>query len=144
MTVPEIGWVYASSEGRTLYAFHCSDPTPDRLHCDEPGDAAAHRSALCGTGEQCAREWRPLLAEPDDESVGNWGIAEVPDPPFIDATGAYGENVPTVRAWTYHGRPVYTFISDKTPGSVLGHGIAARSSGFGALTVLGDRFPVMP
>lgn len=144
MTVPEISWVYATSEGRTMYAFYCFDRAPDGLHCDELGDAAAHRSAVCGTGEQCSREWRPVLAKPDDEPVGNWGIADVPDPPFIEATGAYGENVPTVRAWTYYGRPVYTFAGDKAPGDVLGHGIEARSSGFGALTVLGAEFPILP
>lgn len=144
MTVPEIGWVYATSEGQTLYAFYCFDLAPDGLHCDEVGDPAAHRSAVCGTGEQCAREWRPVLAEPKEKSAGNWRIAEIPHPPFIDATGAYGENVPTVSAWTYHGRPIYTFVGDKIPGDVLGHGIEARSSGFGALTVLGDGFPVTP
>lgn len=144
MSVPEIGWVYGDAAGWTLYAFYCFDRAPDRLHCDEPGDAAAHRSAVCGTGEQCAREWRPVPAGPDDVPVGNWGVADVPHPPFASATGAYGEGVATVRAWTWHGRPVYTFAGDRMPGDVLGHGIEARSSGFGAITVLGDEFPVMP
>jgi predicted lipoprotein with Yx(FWY)xxD motif len=144
MTVPEVGWVYATPEGKTMYIFYCFDRGADGLHCDEPGDAAAHRSAVCGTGEQCSREWRPVLAKPDDESVGNWRIADVPDPPFKEATGAYGEDVPTVRAWTYHGRPVYTFAVDKAPGDILGHGLEARSSGYGAITVLGDEFPALP
>ena len=144
MSVPEIGWVYGDAAGRTLYAFYCFDRAPDGLHCDEPGDAAAHRSAVCGTGERCAREWRPVPADPDDVPVGNWGIAEVPNPPFAEATGRYGDGVPTLRAWTWYGRPVYTFASDRIPGDVLGHGIEARSSGFGAITVLGDEFPVMP
>lgn len=144
MSVPEIGWVYGDAAGRTLYAFYCFDRAPDGLHCDEPGDAAAHRSAVCGTGEQCAREWRPVPAGPDDVPVGNWGIAGVPDPPFAEATGVYGEGVPTVRAWTRYGRPVYTFAGDRIPGDVLGHTIEARSSGFGVITVLGDEFPVMP
>lgn len=144
MSVPEIGWVYGDAAGRTLYAFYCFDRAPDGLHCDEPGDAAAHRSAVCGTGEQCAREWRPVPAAPDDVPVGNWGIAEVPHPPFAEPTGAYGADVPTVRAWTRYGRPVYTFAGDGVPGDMLGHGIEARSSGFGVITVLGDEFPVMP
>lgn len=144
MSVPEIGWVFANSEGQTLYAFYCFDGGPDALHCDEIGDAAAHRAAVCGTGEECGREWQPVPAESNEKPVGNWGIAEVPDPPFSDAKGAYGENVPTVRAWTYHGRPVYTFAVDKVPGDVLGHGIEARSSGFGAVTVLGGGFPALP
>ena len=144
MSVPEIGWVYGDAGGRTLYLFYCFDRGPDGLHCDEPGDAAAHRSAVCGTGEQCAREWRPVPAGPTDEPAGNWGIADVPHPPFADPTGAYGEGVPHIRAWTYFGRPVYTFAGDRVPGDVLGHGIEARSSGFGAITVLGDEFPVLP
>ena len=144
MSVPEIGWVYGDAAGRTLYAFYCFDRAPDGLHCDEPGDAAAHRSAVCGTGEQCAREWRPVPAGPDDVPVGNWGVADAPHPPFEEATGAYGEGVPTMRAWTWYGRPVYTFAGDRIPGDVLGHTIEARSSGFGAITVLGDEFPVMP
>ncbi len=144
MSVPEIGWVYGDAAGRTLYAFYCFDRAPDGLHCDEPGDAAAHRSAVCGTGDRCAREWRPVPAGPDEVPAGNWGVAEIPHPPFAEATGRYGEGVPTVRAWTWHGRPVYTFAGDRIPGDVLGHGIEARSSGFGAITVLGDEFPVMP
>lgn len=144
MSVPEIGWVYGDAVGRTLYAFYCFDRAPDGLHCDEPGDAAAHRSAVCGTGDQCAREWRPVPVGPDDVPAGNWGIAEVPHPPFAEATGRYGDGVPKVRAWTWYGRPVYTFAGDRIPGDVLGHGIEARSSGFGAITVLGDEFPVMP
>ena len=75
---------------------------------------------------------------------GKLGIAEVPHPPFTEATGRYGEGVPALRAWTWYGRPVYTFAGDRIPGDVLGHGIEARSSGFGAITVLGDEFPVMP
>ena len=143
MTVPEVGWVYSNAQGRTLYAFSCFDG-PDQLPCDEPGDAAAHRSALCGTGEQCAREWRPVLAAPDDAPVGYWGIDKVPDPPFADAAGAYGENVPTVRAWTYHGRPVYTFSGDKYPGEALAHGMMGTSSAFGVITLVRDRFPFRP
>lgn len=144
MSVPEIGWVFGDVDGRTLYAFYCFDRAPDGLHCDEPGDAAAHRSAVCGTGEQCAREWRPVVAGPNHRPTGNWGVADVPHPPFAEATGAYGAGVPTVRAWTYFGRPVYTFAGDRVPGDVLGHGIEARSSGFGAITVLHDEFPVLP
>lgn len=143
MTVPEVGWVYADADGRTLYMFSCFDG-PDQLPCDEPGDPAAHRSALCGTGEQCAREWRPVLASPDDKPVGYWSIGDVPDPPFMDAAGAYGEGVPTVRAWTFHGRPVYTFSGDKVPGEALAHGMRGTSSDFGAITVLADTFPYRP
>ncbi len=144
MSVPEIGWVFADSNGRTLYAMYCHDQVPDRLSCDEVGDPAAHWSALCGDAKSCSREWKPVLAEANAESVGAWAIAEVPYPQFVEPTGAYGEDVPTVRAWTYHGRPVYTFAADESPGDVQGHGIEAKVSGFGAITVLGEEFPVLP
>ncbi len=91
MSVPEIGWVYATQDGRSLYAMYCFDQTPDRMNCDQPGDPAAHWSAICGTGDQCAREWRPVPAAPGDRTVGYWGIADVPSPPFADPTGAVGE-----------------------------------------------------
>jgi predicted lipoprotein with Yx(FWY)xxD motif len=144
MTVPEIGWVFADSNGKTLYAMYCHDQVADRLSCDELGDPAAHWSALCGDAEACAREWRPVLAERDDVATGAWAIADVPYPQFLDPTGAYGEGVPTVRAWTYFGRPVYTFASDEIAGDVQGHGIEAKVSGFGAITVLAEEFPVLP
>ncbi len=144
MSVPEIGWVFADSRGRTLYAMYCHDQVPDRLSCDEVGDPAAHWSALCGDAKACAREWQPVLADVDAVSMGAWAVADVPYPQFVEPTGAYGEGVPTVRAWTYFGRPVYTFAADATPGDVQGHGIEAKVSGFGAITVLADEFPVLP
>lgn len=144
MSVPEIGWVFGDASGRTLYAMYCLDQVPDRLSCDEVGDPAAHWSALCGDAAACAKEWRPVRAAESDRPSGAWGIAEVPYPQFKDPTGAYGEGVPTVRAWTYHGRPVYTFSGDESPGDVQGHGIEAKVSGFGAITVLGEEFPAMP
>ena len=144
MSVPEIGWVYANSNGRTLYAMYCFDEVPDRLSCDEIGDPAAHWSALCGEAKDCAREWQPVLSAPSDVPEGAWGISDVPYPQFRESTGAYGEGVPTVRAWTYYGRPIYTFAGDESPGDVQGHGIEAKVSGFGAITVLGNEFPVLP
>ena len=144
MILPEIGWVYADTKGRTLYAFICFDRTPDQLSCDEIGDPAAHRSAICGPAADCAREWRPVPAGPADKPAGYWAIADVPEPPFVNATDAYGENVPTVKAWTYHGRPVYTFSGDKKPGDFYGHTIESVTSAFGALAVLGDQFPARP
>lgn len=144
MTVPEMGWVYADAAGHTLYSMICFDPTPDQLSCDEVGDPAAHWSALCGPAADCAKEWRPVLATPNDRPAGYWKIEEVPYPQFAEPTDAYGENVPKVRAWTFHGRPVYTFAADKKPGNFYGHTIESTASEFGALTVLGDEFPARP
>ncbi|MCZ6618500.1 MAG: hypothetical protein O7E57_10235 [Gammaproteobacteria bacterium] len=117
------GWVYAVDGGRSIYVFSCQDETIDRLSCDEPGDPAVYRSSICGSGEDCAREWQPVLASDHAEPVADWGVDNVPHPPFSDAAGAYGEDVPTVHAWTYRGQPVYTFAGDHEPGDIRGHSI---------------------
>ena len=133
------GWIYADGRGRSVYVFSCRDQTPDRLSCDEPGDPASYRSSICGSGENCAREWQPVLADDDAKPVGGWEIGDVPHPPFSDAAGAYGENVPTVRAWTYRGRPVYTFAGDHKPGDIQGHSIRYYGvSRFSLVKVLGN------
>ena len=75
---------------------------------------------------------------------GTGALTKSPIHPFADAAGAYGENVPTVRAWTYHGRPVYTFSGDKYPGEALAHGMMGTSSAFGVITLVRDRFPFRP
>jgi len=144
MTVPEIGWVYADPNGKTLYMMTCNEQALDRLPCDEVGDPASYWSAMCGTAEQCAQEWRPLLAAASEKPVGPWKVAQVPSPPFKEVTGAYGVDVPTVSAWTFYGRPVYTFRSDKAPGEALGHSIRGVGSEMGAIAVLGDSFPIVP
>lgn len=144
MTVPEIGWVYADAGGRTLYMMTCTEQAPDQLPCDEVGDPASYRSAMCGTGQECAREWHPVVARAGDKPAGFWKIEDVPDPPFKDVTGAYGVDVPTVRAWTFYGRPVYTFAGDKVSGEALGHSIRGTGAEMGAIAVLGDSFPVSP
>ena len=144
MTVPEIGWVYADGRHHTLYIFSCSEQAADQLPCDEVGDPASYWSAICGTVDQCVKEWHPLMAEAAVKPAGAWKIENVPYPMFKEVTGAYGVDVPTVRAWTYYGRPVYTFSGDKVPGEALGHCIRGVGSEMGAVTVLGDSFPVRP
>ena len=64
--------------------------------------SAARASSARGSGGRCRL----------DRTTYRWeigGLPAVPDPPFAEATGVYGEGVPTVRAWTRYGRPVYTF-----------------------------------
>lgn len=133
------GWVYADGRGKSTYVFSCQDETPDSLSCDEPGDPAVYRSSICGSPENCAREWQPVLADDDAKPAGNWDIDNVPHPPFLDAAGVYGENVPAVRAWTYRGRPVYTFAADRKPGDIRGHSIRYYGvSRFSLIKVLGN------
>ena len=133
------GWVYAAEDGKTVYTFSCSDETPIHLPCDEVGDPAVYRSSICGSGENCGHEWQPVLALRGSSRVGDWIVREVAHPPFSDAAGGYGENVPTVSAWTYRGQPVYTFSGDNKPGDINGHTIRYYGvSSFSAVKVLGN------
>lgn len=135
-----IGDVHATDTGMTVYRFVCITPTADRLSCDNPGDAAAYISALCGAPAECSRRWRPYRAPHGAAAVGEWSVMDVADPLFTDATArTYPPGSRTVGAWAYRGRPLFTFVDDEEPGQILGHGIQWRShSGFYAIRVPGQ------
>jgi predicted lipoprotein with Yx(FWY)xxD motif len=120
-----MGKIYTTPEGMAVYGFSCAeDDSPDRLSCDDPGDAAVYWSALCGEPAECSRRWRPYRAAPNARPVGEWTIVEVPDPIFLDPAGAtYPAGASRVTAWAYRGKPLYTFVDDDEPGQILGHGI---------------------
>lgn len=130
-----LGEVYADEFGRTLYVFTCG--ARDGTACDEPGDAAAFWSALCGS--ECAERWRPVIASEEARDIGHWSVVDVAYPMFTEATGrTYPAEAPRVQAWAYRGRPVYTFHMDKQPGDLWGHANRWFSfSGFYALEVPG-------
>ena len=134
-----LGEVYTDKAGRTLYVFTCSTPVGDGVRCDDPGDAAAYWSALCGVAKECARRWRPYIATADAPAAGDWSVVEVADPMFVDALGAtYPPGTPRVKAWAFRGRPVYTYVLDKEPGDMWGHSLRWFAfSGFYALQVPG-------
>jgi predicted lipoprotein with Yx(FWY)xxD motif len=134
-----IGEIYTDSGGRTLYVFACTTPVRDGVGCDDPGDAAAYWSALCGEAKDCARRWRPYAATANARDVGDWSVVDVADPMFIEATGAtYPAGTPRVKAWAYRGRPVYTYFQDKEPGDIWGQSLRWFSfSGFYALQIPG-------
>lgn len=135
------GWVYADAGGKTLYTFSCNDETEAHLPCEQVGDPAIYRSSICGTGADCARDWRPVLAPANAVRAGDWDVRDVPDPPFVDAAAGYGENVPMVRGWTYRGHPVYTFTADRSPGDINGHIIRYYGvSRFSIVKVLGNTY----
>ena len=118
------GVVYATRAGMTLYVFACDAHGSDGLSCDEPGDAAAFWSAICGM--ECLQRWRPYLAPPGASASGDWSVVDVPTPLFSDAEGVTytAQTAPaTVRAWAYRGRPVFTYADDDEPGQMLGHRI---------------------
>ncbi|MFT4025567.1 MAG: hypothetical protein QM676_02005 [Novosphingobium sp.] len=120
---PVIGDYYTTRSGQTLYIFTCTAPSDTGSPgCDLPGGPAAHWSAMCGTGEECARRWRPYLAAPGARPQGEWSIVEVSDPMFVDPAGqTYPAGARRLKAWAYRGRPVLTYYEDKAPGDIWGN-----------------------
>jgi predicted lipoprotein with Yx(FWY)xxD motif len=121
---PLIGDIYTTREGRTLYIYTCT--APDGANgapgCDDPGGPAGYWAAMCGSPEECARRWRPYRAEADAKPVGDWSLVEVAYPMFAEATGqTYPPGGPTVKAWAWRGRPLYTYYEDEKPGDIWGH-----------------------
>jgi predicted lipoprotein with Yx(FWY)xxD motif len=139
---PLLGDVYTTRAGRTLYIFACTAPnnTIGAPGCDRPGGPAAYWAALCGSGKECSRRWRPYLAESGARPRGEWSIVEVADPLFTDPAGITNPPGSThVRAWAYRGRPVYTYYEDKAPGDIWGHMLRWFAlSGFVAVPVPGE------
>lgn len=135
-----LGKVFTTRQGMTLYRFTCMEmEAPDYLPCDDPGDAAAYWSALCGDGKECARRWRPYRPSPKARPSGDFSIMEVTQVPFLDPTGVtQPAGVPKVKVWAYRGRPLYTFVDDDEPGQTLGDWINYFSrSSFDAALVPG-------
>lgn len=90
----DLGLAYADMNGMTLYAPVDYDVIVAAQSCPE----------------ECMQEnWRPVLADAEDNPVGLWTIEE----------NDYGQ-----RQWTYKGRFLYTHTRDEKPGDMKGNGIA--------------------
>jgi predicted lipoprotein with Yx(FWY)xxD motif len=124
------GEVYTTKAGMTLYVFSCDSHASDGLSCDEPGDAAAYWSIICGM--QCLDRWHPYIAPAGAKATGDWSVVDVAVPLFKDAKGdTYlpSEAPSTVKVWAYQGRPMFTYFEDEDPGQTLGHRIKYPLSG---------------
>ena len=135
-----LGKVFTTKKGMTLYSFSCMEgEIGDYIPCDDPGDAAAYVSALCGDAKECSRRWRPYLASANARPSGGFTIEDVPDPIFLDPAGTTAPpGSPRVKAWAYNGKPLYTFVDDDEPGQILGDWINYFSrSSFDAVLVPG-------
>lgn len=135
-----VGKVYTTDKGMTLYSFSCTETeVADFLPCDDPGDAAAYWSALCGDGKECSRRWRLYRPTANARPSGEFTIEEVSDPPFLDPAGTTAPpGTLRVKAWAYRGKPLYTFVDDDEPGQTLGDWINYFSrSQFDAVLVPG-------
>jgi predicted lipoprotein with Yx(FWY)xxD motif len=90
----DLGLAYANEDGLTLYA---------------PVDIDAIKKAQT-CPEDCMRQnWRPIIAKPGENSVGNWVIVENED----------GQ-----QQWSFKGQLLYTHTRDEKPGDMKGNGIA--------------------
>lgn len=83
-----LGQVLADAKGLTLY-------TSDK---DSPG------KSVCN--DQCAREWKPVMAPWSAASKGDWSVLTRTD-------GS--------KQWAFKGKPLYRYFDDARAGSVLGH-----------------------
>lgn len=141
-----IGDIFTTKKGMSLYVFDCGEG-PNAVPCDDPGDAAAHWSILCGLPEPCSQRWKPYLADPTAEVSAEWSIKVVPHPVFTDPKGttyAHDNDNPKVHAWAYRGRPVYTFADDDEPAQLLGHRLKGLpGSGFYAIPAPGNNDKTM-
>src|SRR5690606_35037037 len=70
---------FVDANGATLYTF--DQDTPGKSNCND----------------NCAKNWPPALAGPDDVASGDWTLIESHD----------GK-----RQWAYKGQPLYLFIKD--------------------------------
>lgn len=135
-----IGEVYTTRTGMGLYVFSCTTPGADNLSCDDPGDAAAYWSVLCGLATDCDKRWRLALAPPGARQIGEWSVVDVAVPLYGDPGGTTylpSEAPATVKAWAYRGRPLHTYVLDEFPGQILGHATQPGNSGFDAIPVEG-------
>jgi predicted lipoprotein with Yx(FWY)xxD motif len=74
------------------------------LEADKPG------VSVCNG--KCATLWPPQMAEEHSENEGN----------FTVITRADGS-----KQWAYKDRPLYTWIKDKKPGDITGHGVVGAT-----------------
>lgn len=140
-----LGDVYTTRNGMGVYVFGCAAFTQDFLSCDDPGDAAAYWSVLCGKADACAKLWPMVRAAAGARPVGDWSVVDVADPLFGDTkanTFLPGEAPRTIRVWAWRGRPIHTFADDEAPGRLLGHARGTMlGSGFYAIVVAGTEIP---
>ncbi len=136
-----LGGVYTDRKGMTLYVFSCGMSRVDGVACDDPGDAAASWSLVCGLPEECDKQWRLYRAAPTARSVGEWSVVDVASPIYGDPRGLTylsSEAPARIKAWAWRGRPAYTFVGDEYPAQILGHSLDhGGQSGFNAIRVVG-------
>ncbi len=90
----DLGLAFADERGMTVYV---------------PRDLEQIRAAQTCPAECMQELWRPVLAAPDEASIGDWVIVE---------------NDAGQRQWSFEGRFLYTHTRDRRPGDMIGNGYA--------------------
>ena len=89
----DLGLVYADQDGMTVYA---------------PVDYNEILAAQVCPADCMEQNWRALLAEPHETSIGRWVVLE---------------NEAGLRQWSYEGRLLYSHTRDEKPGDMVGNGV---------------------
>ena len=124
-----LGEVYAQrKDGRSVYAYSCVFT----VGCDDPSDEADYSRywhAYCGSSEECAKMFQPVLALENAKNRGRtWTVVKIKAPwsPVRLADGAKDESI---SVWAYKGRPLFTFSGDTKPGHLNGYGVYRLGGG---------------
>jgi predicted lipoprotein with Yx(FWY)xxD motif len=104
----------ALSTGLAFAAGHATDPATvtNGIFTDAAGmslytfDNDSTGASSCNGG--CARNWPPLMADPEAADEGDFTVITRND-------GS--------KQWAYNGDALYTWINDKAPGDMTGDGV---------------------
>ncbi|MEM9759431.1 MAG: hypothetical protein AAF933_09370 [Pseudomonadota bacterium] len=135
------GQVLADRDGRTIYLYNCRDDSFAQLACDHPAAAQDYRMAICGDGDPkvCLETWPYVRASVDARSQSDlWSKLEID--PATGRRAAPGQQ-DAMLIWAYRGRPVYTYVGDRGPGTSNGDGIGeftGRRNGYKAFVLRDD------
>jgi len=142
------GPVYTNANGGVLYTFFCSVLNPAgedglsgaAVSCDNWDESYTWAESYCAAKDRCAERWKPFIAPADAKPKGGtWSQVIIPDPVryplrWVPLDHAAAKTPGAVKAWTYSGRPVYTYVADTRPGELRGDLIwVAKGSRWGAL-----------
>ena len=116
--ITEVGPVFATSSGMTLYTWAADAATPGISKCtnahyqiQSEANYGNFPLPAPATRKTCAEKWPPFLASADAKATGDWSLIHRPD-------GAM--------QWAFQGRPLYASAKDHRPGDVNGEPVNVR------------------
>ena len=113
----EVGSVFTTPAGMTLYTYRLDEATPGKSRCTDTRNTMQNGRQFgqiplpaAKTRKTCADKRPPFLAAADARPGGDWSL--------IERGGG-------VKQWAYKGSPLYTSIKDHRPGEVNGEGFVS-------------------